>query len=67
MTFFEQLQSETVNEREYLFSSPLIQAALRGEVQRHSYIAFLAQAFHHVRHTVPLLMACGARLDSDHE
>ena len=32
MTFFEQLQSETVNEREYLFSSPLIQAALRGEV-----------------------------------
>ena len=67
MTFFEQLQSETVNEREYLFSSPLIQAALRGEVQRHSYIAFLAQAFHHVRHTVPLLMACGPRLDSDHE
>jgi len=62
MTFFEHLQSETVNEREYLFSSPLIQAALRGEVQRHSYIAFLAQAFHHVRHTVPLLMACGARL-----
>ena len=67
MTFFEQLQNETVNEREYLFSSPLIQAALRGEVQRHSYIAFLTQAFHHVRHTVPLLMACGSRLDSDHE
>ena len=67
MTFFEQLQNETVNEREYLFSSPLIQAALRGDVQRHSYIAFLTQAFHHVRHTVPLLMACGSRLSDDEE
>ena len=67
MTFFEQLQNETVNEREYLFSSPLIQAALRGEVQRHSYIAFLTQAFHHVRHTVPLLMATGSALPDDKE
>ena len=25
-------------------------------------MAFLTQAYHHVRHTVPLLMACGARL-----
>src|SRR5690606_14017833 len=27
-----------------------------------TYLAFLGQAYHHVRHTVPLLMACGARL-----
>lgn len=67
MTFFQQLQQQTRAERDYLFSSPLIQAALRGEVTRHSYIAFLTQAYHHVRHTVPLLMACGARLDSRHE
>ncbi|MCL0318012.1 iron-containing redox enzyme family protein, partial [Escherichia coli] len=26
------------------------------------YLAFLQQAYHHVRHTVPLLMACGSRL-----
>ena len=27
-----------------------------------SYLAFLGQAYHHVKHTVPLLMACGGRL-----
>ena len=27
-----------------------------------SYLAFLGQAFHHVRHTTPLLMAVGGRL-----
>jgi pyrroloquinoline quinone (PQQ) biosynthesis protein C len=27
-----------------------------------TYVAFLTEAYHHVRHTVPLLMACGSRL-----
>jgi pyrroloquinoline quinone (PQQ) biosynthesis protein C len=31
-------------------------------VSRESYVAFLTEAFHHVKHTVPLLMACGSRL-----
>jgi pyrroloquinoline quinone (PQQ) biosynthesis protein C len=31
-------------------------------VSRDSYRAFLTEAYHHVKHTVPLLMACGARL-----
>ncbi|MGB3598124.1 MAG: iron-containing redox enzyme family protein [Pseudomonas neustonica] len=67
MNFFDTLQEQTQTEREYLFASPMIQAALRGEAQKHSYVAFLSEAFHHVRHTVPLLMACGSRLDADHE
>lgn len=67
MSFFDRLQHNTQTERDYLFASPLIQAALSGQVQRHSYIAFLTQAFHHVSHTVPLLMACGARLSSRQE
>ena len=67
MNFFDSLQEQTQTEREYLFASPMIQAALRGEAQKHSYVAFLSEAFHHVRHTVPLLMACGSRLDADHE
>jgi acyl-CoA synthetase (AMP-forming)/AMP-acid ligase II len=60
--FFAQLGMATETERQHLLQSPIIQAALRGEVSREQYLAFLAQAFHHVRHTVPLLMACGARL-----
>lgn len=67
MSFFHRLQQCTQTERDYLFASPLIQAALTGQVQRHSYIAFLTQAFHHVSHTVPLLMACGARLSARQE
>jgi pyrroloquinoline quinone (PQQ) biosynthesis protein C len=35
---------------------------MQGQVSLDSYIAFLTQAYHHVKHTVPLLMACGSRL-----
>lgn len=67
MTFFNQLQSVTDTHRQALFAIPIIQDALRGQVVRAQYIAFLAQAYHHVRHTVPLLMACGSRLDGRRE
>ena len=62
MSFFQQLQQQTAAERETLFAAPIIQQALAGEVALPSYIAFLTEAYHHVSHTVPLLMACGARL-----
>lgn len=66
-TFFLTLQARTDQRRQELIQSPIIQDALRGEVTRIQYLAFLAQAYHHVRHTVPLLMACGSRLGSHHE
>jgi heme oxygenase len=62
MKFHELLGSRTLEAREYLTSAPIIRRALAGEILRDEYIAFLTQAFHHVRHTVPLLMAVGARL-----
>ncbi|AOE86600.1 TenA family transcriptional regulator [Pseudomonas sp. TCU-HL1] len=64
MSFFEQLQIATAREREALFSVPVIREALAGQVSLEGYRAFLGQAYHHVRHTVPLMMACGARLPS---
>lgn len=67
MNFFETLQQQTINERQALFAVPVIQDALKGEIVIEQYVAFLTQAYHHVRHTVPLLMACGSRLDSKHE
>jgi len=62
MKFHEQLASRTTAGRDYLTNSPIIRRALSGQIQRDEYIAFLTQAFHHVRHTVPLLMAVGSRL-----
>ena len=62
MEFFDELQHQTEAERAYLLGAPIIQSALDGTASRDSYIAFLSEAYHHVKHTVPLLMACGARL-----
>ena len=67
MNFFDKLKAETEQERQQLFSIPIIQDALQGSVTTGQYIAFLTQAYHHVRHTVPLMMACGSRLDERHE
>jgi pyrroloquinoline quinone (PQQ) biosynthesis protein C len=60
--FMDDLISGTTLERNSLLGVPLIQKALRGEVTRKAYIEFLTQAYHHVCHTVPLLMTCGARM-----
>ena len=62
MTFHEQLARATAADREFLFAAPVIRRALAGDVTRELYVAFLTQAYHHVRHTVPLLMAVGARV-----
>lgn len=67
MPFFEELQRRTAAARAELFAIPVIQDCLAGRVDRGQYLAFLAQAYHHVRHTVPLLMACGSRLPATHE
>ncbi len=62
MPFFDTLVAHSDAERQRMLGIPLIQRALHGNVSLAEYRAFLAQAYHHVRHTVPLLMACGARL-----
>jgi len=62
MPFYDRLLADTAAEREQFLSIPILQQALRGEITREQYRVFLGQAYHHVRHTVPLLMACGARL-----
>jgi len=67
MNFFDQLQTETEQQRAELFSAPIIGRALKGDVTTDDYIAFLSQAYHHVKHTVPLLMATGSRLPEDLE
>jgi pyrroloquinoline quinone (PQQ) biosynthesis protein C len=62
MTFQEFLLQRTAGQREYLLTAPIIQRALAGDITRELYIGFLTQAYHHVRHTVPLMMAVGCRI-----
>jgi len=66
MTNFQQLAAATQSDRLALTTTPIIRRALVGDVTRDLYRAFLAQAYHHVRHTIPLLMAVGSRLESRH-
>ena len=62
MDCFIELQQASSAARAHLLNAPIITQALAGQATRSQYVAFLTQAYHHVRHTVPLLMACGARL-----
>ncbi len=61
-TFFDRLCAETEKARTALYAVPQIVDGLDGRISRDTYVAYLTQAYHHVRHTVPLLMAMGARL-----
>lgn len=67
MTFYQRLLEETAAARQELLSLPLLVQGVQGQISRETYLAFLTQAYHHVKHTTPLLMACGGRLSGDYE
>lgn len=62
MSPYQLLVEHTANERAALHHLPVLTDLAEGRYAIDSYRAFLTNAFHHVRHTVPLMMACGARL-----
>ncbi len=67
MSFYQRLIQESSGARMGLLSAPIIQGVLqRGEVSLPSYVAFLTEAYHHVKHTVPLLRAAKAALPAHH-
>jgi len=67
MNFFEQIVQQTEQQRAGFVKAPLIEQCFRGDVKLDDYVAFLAEAYHHVKHTVPLLMAVGSRLPESKE
>jgi len=67
MTFYQTLLQETEQERNALMALPLIQEGAKGNISLQTYIGFLTQAYHHVKHTTPLLMTCGGRLPGHYE
>jgi pyrroloquinoline quinone (PQQ) biosynthesis protein C len=67
MAFYDELLFATEDERNALLSLPLIKLGATGQISHEAYVGFLTEAYHHVKHTVPLLMNCGARLPERYE
>ena len=67
MSFYQRLVAETEQERNTLMSAPIFVRCFQGEINLDDYVAFLTQAYHHVKHTVPLLMAVGSKLPEEKE
>lgn len=60
--FFDRLVTETEPARLSLLSVPQIQDGLTGRISLETYIAYLTEAYHHVKHTVPLMRTARAAL-----
>lgn len=60
--FFDRLVTETRAAQARFATTPQLVAGLTGRITRADYVAYLTQAYHHVRHTVPLMQAARARL-----
>lgn len=64
-SFFERLEAACAPARERFSSVPVIRRALDEGVPGELYAAYLGQAYHHVRHTCPLLCAAASRCGRD--
>ncbi len=62
MQSFEALEHETRDARAHLYGSEILGDVAAGRFDLGMYVRFLTNAYHHVKHTVPLMMACGSRL-----
>lgn len=67
MSFYQQLFTATESDRQALIGTEMIRRTFTGAIDVDDYVRFLSQAYHHVKHTVPLLMSVGARLGDDKE
>ncbi|WP_439101637.1 TenA family transcriptional regulator [Congregibacter sp.] len=67
MPFYEELVDATSTERDYFLSAPIISDVMAGHFNLDTYLAFLHQAYHHVRHTVPLLETARSNLGADQQ
>lgn len=61
MTFYDRLTTATAAERDCFLNIPLVRQAIRSGGPRSLYVDFLTQAYHHVKHTFPLLALAASR------
>ncbi len=67
MSFYAKLLSATAEDKTQFEQIEGLQKGLQGQISLATYQAFLTQAYYHVRHTTPLLMACGSRIPFHYE
>ena len=64
MNFNQQLLEASAEARAEFLAIPFLREGARGALGLPSYLAFLAEAYHHVKETTPLLMAAGLRCET---
>ncbi len=65
--FFDELLASTEQERNEFQQIESLQKGSMGDISLEAYQHFLIQAYHHVKHTTPILMACGSRIAAHKE
>ena len=65
--FYDELIKATESSRNSFQQIEALQKGAVGDISLSTYQAFLTQAYYHVRHTTPLLMACGSRIPHQKE
>lgn len=65
MTFYERLVLDTAAERDEFLTIPLVRRAVQTGASRTLYLSFLTEAYHHVKHTFPLLALAASRTDDE--
>lgn len=65
MPMYDRLLAETAAARDHLLARPIIQRAMREGVSREAYLAYLTQAYHHVKLGVPLLALAAGRAQDE--
>ncbi len=64
MNFNDKLLEATADARAEFLSIPFLREGASGRLGLESYLAFLTEAYHHVKETTPLLMAAGLRCET---
>jgi pyrroloquinoline quinone (PQQ) biosynthesis protein C len=65
MSFYDRLMNQTSNDREAFMAIPIVQHAIRNGASRELYIEFLTEAYHHVKHTFPLMALAASRTSDE--
>lgn len=60
-SFFDELEAATWRDRLAFLGIPQVRAGLGGTISQTMYLDYLREAYHHVRHTVPLMELARAR------
>ena len=65
MSFYQQLVAQTADSRDAFLSIPLVRSTIRNGASRSLYLDFLTEAYHHVKHTFPLLALAASRTSDE--